>query len=86
MDTSQHTDDIENVNPVRRSTRERRQPALFNSCEFDMCKSVISTTADLEKRLKCIVDLATNSSIFQNLQAESGQAILNILSTSNTLS
>jgi hypothetical protein len=41
MDTSQHTDDIENFNSVRRSTRERRKSAWFNSCELDMCKSVI---------------------------------------------
>jgi hypothetical protein len=27
MDTSQHTEEIENLNPVRRSTRERRQPS-----------------------------------------------------------
>jgi hypothetical protein len=51
MDTSQHTDEIENLNPVRRSTRERRQPAWLRSGEFDICKSAISTTADWEKKV-----------------------------------
>jgi hypothetical protein len=86
MNTSQHTDEIENLNPVRRSTRERRQPAWLRSGEFDICKSAISTTADWEKKVSCILNLATNSPIFQTLQAESGQAILSILSTSNTQS
>jgi hypothetical protein len=31
MDTSQHTEEIENLNPVRRSTRERRQPSWLNN-------------------------------------------------------
>ena len=84
MDTSQHTDDIENRNPVHRSTRERKQPAWLRSGEFDICKSAISTTADWEKKVTCILNLATNSPIFQPLQAESGQEILSILSTSNT--
>jgi hypothetical protein len=82
MNTSQHTDEIENLNPVRRSTRERRQPAWLRSGEFDICKSAISTTADWEKKVSCILNLATNSPIFQTVQAESGQAILSILSTS----
>ena len=82
MDRSQYTDGIENLNPVRRSTRERRQPAWLRSGEFDICKSTISTTADWEKKVSCILNLATNSPIFQTLQAESGQAILSILSTS----
>jgi hypothetical protein len=86
MDRSQYTDGIENLNPVRRSTRERRQPAWLRSGEFDICKSSISTTADWEKKVSCILNLATNSPIFQTLQAESGQAILSILSTSNTQS
>ena len=46
MDTSQHTEEIENLNPIRHSTRERRQPSLLRSGEFDICKSAISTTAD----------------------------------------
>ena len=86
MDTSQHLDDIENCNPVRCSTRERRQPAWLRSGELDICKSAISTTADWENKVTCILNLATNSPIFQTLQAESGQAILSILSTSNTQS
>ena len=44
MDTSQHTEEIENLNPVRRSTRERRQPSWIRSGEFDISKSAISTT------------------------------------------
>jgi hypothetical protein len=84
MDRSQYTDGIENLNPVRRSTRERRQPAWLRSGEFGICKSAISTTADWEKKVSCILNLATNSPIFQTLQAESGQAILSMLSTSNT--
>jgi hypothetical protein len=86
MDTSQHTDEIENLNPVRRSTRERRQPAWLRFGEFDICKSAISTTADWEKKVICILQLATNSPIFHTLQAESGQAILRLLSTYNTQS
>jgi hypothetical protein len=86
MNTSQHTEEIENLNPVRRSTRERRQPTWSRSGEFDICKSAISTTADWEKKVTCILQLATNSPIFQTLQAEFGQAILSILSTSNTQS
>jgi hypothetical protein len=86
MNTSQHTEEIENLNPVRRSTRERRQPTWLRSGEFDICKSAISTTADWEKKVTCILQLATNSPIFQTLQAEFGQAILSILSTSNTQS
>ena len=31
MDTSQHTEEIENLNPVRRSTRERSQPSWLRS-------------------------------------------------------
>ena len=67
-------------------TLNQRQPTLLRSGEFDICKSAISTTADWEKKITCILQLATNSPIFQTLQAESGQAILSILSTSNTQS
>jgi hypothetical protein len=38
MATSQHTGEIENLNPVRRSIRERRQPTWLRSGEFDICK------------------------------------------------
>ena len=31
-----YTEEIENLNPVRRSTRERRQPAWLRSGEFDI--------------------------------------------------
>jgi hypothetical protein len=55
MDTSQHTEEIENLNPVRRSTRERRQPSWLRSGEFDICKSAISTTADWEKKVTKLI-------------------------------
>ena len=86
MDTSQQTEEIENLNPVRRSTRERSQPTWLRSGEFYICKSAISTTADWENKVTCILQLATNLPIFQTLQAESRKAILSILSTSNTQS
>jgi hypothetical protein len=40
MDTSQHTEEIENLNPVRRSTRERRQPSWLRSGEFIKYKRI----------------------------------------------
>jgi hypothetical protein len=86
VDTSQHTEEIENLNPVRRSTRERRQPTWLRSGEFDICKSAIPTTADWEKKVTCILQLATNSPIFQTLQAESGQAIDSSSSALSTVS
>lgn len=86
-DESHHEEVIEHVQPepvpVRRSHRERREPAWFRSGEFDMSKSAITTSADWEKKISCIVSLS-QSNLFSNLQAQAGQAILDIITRSHT--
>ena len=43
---------------------------MFGHDNVDTIVDIIAETiTDSEKRVKCIVDLATNSPIFQNLQA-----------------
>lgn len=72
-------DNEETQLPVRRSTRERRPPSWFTSGDYDTSKSAVTSKADWEKRVNCIISLATESDLLKNLQNEAGHTILDIL-------
>ncbi|CAG2257284.1 unnamed protein product [Mytilus edulis] len=68
--------------PVRRSTRERQQPAWMRSGTFDLSKSVGTPVSDSEwyKKVQFITSLA-GTHLFRDLQSEAAKTILDIVKT-----
>ncbi|CAG2226334.1 BTBD3_6 [Mytilus edulis] len=66
--------------PVRRSTRERQQPAWMRSGTFDLSKSVGTPVSDSEwyKKVQFITSLA-GTHLFRDLQSEAAKTILDIV-------
>ena len=83
-DTPSQTETDENEEiPLRRSTRLRKPPARFQTGDFLLSKSAAHVPPtykdDWKEKVSCITSLATNSSLFSNLQNEAGRAIIDIL-------
>ena len=71
--------------PVRRSGRQRKPPVWMSSGTYELSKSVVKNPAssrDWFQKVNCITSLA-NTNLFQNLQAEAAQTILDIMKNSS---
>ena len=83
-DTPSQTETDENEEiPLRRSTRLRKPPARFQTGDFLLSKSAAHVPPtykdDWKEKVSCITSLATNSSLFSNLQNEASRAIIDII-------
>ena len=76
------TEEIEVPVPLRRSTRERRQPAWIRSGAFETSKSAVDGRSDWMNKVNCITSLIS-SNLFAGIETEAGRTILEILKTTD---